>query len=319
MQRIAARNPTVSKAKRKSSERALLEEASRWVRVLPTAGIDDRERFVDWIEQSPAHLRAYLFAQDREDGASALKLWTIGAAVVLVGCAAALLAWLENRATREIYQTSIGERKEIALPDHSRVQLDSRSAIRVSFSKTKRMVDLVAGQALFTVMRDLRRPFVVTSGATQITDSGTKFNIDRNRTSTVVSVMEGSVRVSRMDPQSKHRPAAIVELTAGQQITMPAQTSAHPVPFDVTFVTQWTQGTGGLTFTSVPLSTVIDEFNRYNLRQIRMSPAVADSLISATFASTDPRGLIEFLERRPGLQVEENQQEIDIVPAKTHR
>jgi transmembrane sensor len=98
-------------------------------------------------------------------------------------------------APRGMYATSVGEQRSLALSDGSTVQLNSLSRIRVRYTAHERTVDLIEGQALFHVAKDLTRPFVVCSGQTRVRAIGTQFDVYRKADDTVVTVVEGRVAI----------------------------------------------------------------------------------------------------------------------------
>ena len=100
---------------------------------------------------------------------------------------------------RADHATGTAEIRTIRLPDGSTVHLAPRSAIAVSFGETARDVDLLAGEALFQVVRDPARPFRVAAGGVSATAVGTAFDVARGRSvadATGVAVAEGRVRVA---------------------------------------------------------------------------------------------------------------------------
>jgi transmembrane sensor len=94
-----------------------------------------------------------------------------------------------------IYTTALGEQRSIQFADGSTVELNSRSKIRVKYSKRERDVDLLEGQALFHVAHDAGRPFIVAVGATRVRAVGTQFDVYKRSNETVVTVVEGRVAV----------------------------------------------------------------------------------------------------------------------------
>ncbi|MGN7721992.1 FecR family protein [Chitinophaga sp. 22620] len=98
-------------------------------------------------------------------------------------------------------QTGNGELKEILLPDHSRIFLNARSAIRypASFSGGTRTVQLLQGQAYFDVAKQ-ETPFIVESSeGMQTIVLGTTFTVmtDSVAGHLQVAVKTGKVRVDR--------------------------------------------------------------------------------------------------------------------------
>ena len=80
-------------------------------------------------------------------------------------------------------------------------------------------------------------------------------------------------------PPPVETPAKPVEVP-----THPAETSAKAA--DIAVATAWTQGK--ITFRATPLSDVVEEFNRYNTRQLVIAdPTLKDTKISGVFSSTD--------------------------------
>ncbi len=78
------------------------------------------------------------------------------------------------------YATGLGETRAIDLPDGSRVTLNARSAIDLSFTAEARRLHLVEGQAFFEVAPDPVRPFEVAVRHVRVRALGTAFDIDRN-------------------------------------------------------------------------------------------------------------------------------------------
>lgn len=95
------------------------------------------------------------------------------------------------------YSTRLGEHLCQHLPDDSQVCLNTNSAIRYSFSRNTRNVEVVSGEVSFTVRSDSTRPFNVLAGDALVHDLSTSFNVYRKPDSTLVTVIDG--RVSRSD------------------------------------------------------------------------------------------------------------------------
>ncbi len=70
--------------------------------------------------------------------------------------------WMAQIRT-EAFSTGVGETRIASLPDGSTVQLDAMTTIRVRQDLLSRRVELAAGQAVFEVAKDRRRPFSVST------------------------------------------------------------------------------------------------------------------------------------------------------------
>ncbi|MDZ4374478.1 MAG: FecR domain-containing protein, partial [Phenylobacterium sp.] len=86
-------------------------------------------------------------------------LGLIAASLVMMAGGGGLYAWLSPRT----YETGVGERRLVALPDGSKVSLDAATVVRVAYSGENRRLWLDHGRAKFDVAKDPLRPFSVTA------------------------------------------------------------------------------------------------------------------------------------------------------------
>ena len=243
-------------------------------------------------------------------------VWAAAAALAAALGLASLL-YLNRDPT---YSTQLGEQRTLELADGSTVELNARSRIRVHFALHERRVTLLEGQALFSVMHNAARPFIVVSGETRVEDVGTQFAVAREASSTVVTVIEGRVAVVHEGLGSPGGGSAAVApavlVSAGEQVSVAAGVVARPHRANVAAATAWTQQQ--LVFESTPLSEAADAFNRFNARQLHVAgPALADFHVSGTFPARDPTSLarfVLFLRAQPGIEVQESDDEIRVSP-----
>lgn len=233
-----------------------------------------------------------------------LRPWLMAAAVacLLVGGAIVLRTVPLTRVASQEYQTSLGEQRSITLEDGSVVELNTRSRLRTRFTRSLRALDLVEGEAIFRVVKDVDRPFVVRTGATDIVAIGTAFNVNASDARTIVTVLEGRVRVnnragaSGSGPRQGLQPEQI-ELAVGEQLILaPAQPTVRVAVRDTQKVTSWTERR--LIFENTPVEAAAAEFARYNARRIRIEDAeIGARKINGVFDATDPASLVEFLRK----------------------
>jgi transmembrane sensor len=327
---------------RESTNSQILAEASEWLVEFETGepDSDTRREFDDWLRQSPEHVRAYLgllplwkqgavakFSRDQGPEALIAYARSEGNVVALTGStrsgkgtfvrthwraatAAAialatvsgLFAWREFRAP--IYATDIGEQRSVLLPDGSTLELNARSRVRIEFTEEQRGIDLLQGQALFRVVADAHRPFVVNVDTMRVRAVGTQFDVNRRASGTVVTVVEGHVSILGSSPRGADASRSAL-LSAGEQVTLSADPAHRPRrarTADAAAATAWTQRR--LVFDASTLSEVVEEFNRYNVRPIKIVDANLDRFpITGSFSSTDAASLLRFLEAQPGIQV----------------
>lgn len=121
----------------------------------------------------------------------ALAATVLGAAVLVEVSPDWVARWTAD------YQTAAGEIRDIALPDGSRMQLNSRSIVALDFEKDRRGVRLLEGEAWFEVAHDASRPFTVTAGHGTVLVTGTSFNVERLDEADVVVLRSGRISLGR--------------------------------------------------------------------------------------------------------------------------
>jgi transmembrane sensor len=258
------------------------------------------------------------------------------AAGVLLLVTASLVAW-SLMAGRQVYATQVGEERTLRLADGSMLTLNSRSRVRVEFTKSTRSVDLLDGEALFHVAKNAARPFIVRAEGAFVRVIGTEFDVDKRSSGTVVTVVEGRVAVvaksvdaahpgalgaGSADPQESssptggqesapdERPQAVI-LSAGEQIKVVIGALAQPVRTDITSAVAWTRGR--VILDSATLVEIADEFNRYSERKLTTEDHGDRPLRLSGVFSTDPHFLIDYLRERPDIRVTVTETEIRIV------
>jgi transmembrane sensor len=249
--------------------------------------------------------------------------WALAASVVAVLAVVLGTAWmLLNRGP--VYSTGIGQKRLIRLPDGSTIHLNASSRIMVRYTRYRREIDLLRGQALFADTYEPSRPFIVRSHGTVVRAIGTQFDVNVLDAETIVTVIQGKVAVAqqrrafhlaanRPQPLAPHAAAdaSTVYLSAGEQLTVSPTWHMQPVRANVTDAIAWTHHQ--LIFTSTSLRDVVQEFNRYNARTLVIaSPSLESFKIDGVFSSTDPKSLLAFLRESPGIKVTENGEEVDI-------
>ncbi len=334
--------------------RQINEEAARWFVEFRTGDIDEagRRDFDAWMRASPEHLRAFieiaalwghsgaldtdgrfpvdeLIASAREETnvtsmfrtpqptrlAAKRRIW-LSAASVLVLVAGSLVSWFVLR-ERQTYSTEVGEQRSLRLADGSTVALNSLSRARISFSDSTRTVELLEGEALFRVVQDASRPFIVRAEGAVVQAVGTEFDVDKRSRGMVVTVLEGRVAVLTAGTPADRGPMQPhpVQVSAGEQMDTAAG-SSQPTRANVSSAIAWMQGK--VILQSATLEEVAERFNRYTQRRlIAEDHGRAPFRLSGVF-STDPDFLIRYLRARPDIQVSESATQIRIIRTGVH-
>jgi transmembrane sensor len=189
--------------------------------------------------------------------------------------------------------------------------------MKVRFSKASRDIYLPRGQALFEVEHDAQRPFRVHTDTSIVEAVGTQFDVRVFDHKTIVSVVEGTVRVITPKieglAEGTIQMSAPARLQAGEGATVDAEGDVKLTPkVNVAAVSAWKQQR--LIFTGESLKWIADEFNRYN-RAPRLTiegEALQSRRFSGVFNAHSPESLLEYLQQDPSIVFERRNDEIVI-------
>lgn len=252
-----------------------------------------------WIDSDPAHLAAWnqmeqlqrhlgTLPQDLKRRAlntgqqrrQVLKLLLLAAGTGLVG-------WNVQQHTSvgnvwADYKTAVGERRTITLADGTQIQLNTDSAIDVSFEAQQRLIHLRSGEILIeTGKLGDQRPFFVETRDGRIQALGTRFSVHQLPDTTRVGVLEDRINVQPGDLST----AAII-LKAGEGADFDSRHIGLIHPFKSSAVA-WTNGQ--LIVLDARLGEVIEELARYRSGVVHCDKRARDLRVSGTFRldSTD--------------------------------
>lgn len=262
----------------------LKREAMDWVVHLTSgdATIADVRELRAWREQSPDHAQAFSSisrlwhtlgsvaenaeiceAQERQSSSRAIGS-KIGRRAAIGGFLAAgvtgymvlqspLGLWPRAPQWFADYQTGIGERRHVTLPDGVKVELNTASAMNIKSSDAGNTLQLLSGEAMVEAAADAARPVVVEAGGGRCEGVGSGFNLRTDDGLVRVTCLRGKVAV--------HYGDATAELTARQQMVYGQGSLGSMISVDPTLVVAWQQNM--LIFRDERLSKVISEVNRY--------------------------------------------------------
>jgi transmembrane sensor len=216
-------------------------------------------------------------------GYSSSRVGWAAAAAILV--AIGFLALRQTSNTIEAL-TATGEIRQVPLTDGSAIALDTNSRVEVNYQAAIRKVRLQKGEAIFSVAKDVKRPFLVQAGDIRVKAVGTEFLVRRTATGEQVIVIHGAVDVWRETAS----PSAVVRLEAGYESISTAHDVSQPQALSAAAIeraTLWR--TGYLEFDGQSLKDAAANFNRYNSQVIEVSDAgLAGQAVAGRFRATDP-------------------------------
>lgn len=196
---------------------------------------------------------------------------------------AAMLRWNAD------YLTDAGHRREISLPDGSRLLLDAASAVALDFGDGRRNVRLLQGDAFFDVVPDRARPFRVTGGFSTVEVTGTAFAVHSGGTGDTIFLEKGRIAVGGPDGAGLS-----VTLEPGERVTATERGLSATVRVDPAVALAWRDGR--YVFHEKPLGEVIDDLRRYYAGTILvLDHGMDDDLVSGSYRLDDPVGVLRSL------------------------
>jgi len=193
--------------------------------------------------------------------------------------------------------TAVGTAQTQILPDGSRLQLDSDSAVALDFSDGRREVTLLRGALAVQVVKDPAHPFRVHCSDTQVTALGTRFLVRRLDHGVDVGITEGRIAL-----QSRHA-AKTQELIPGQHALLDDSADAFAVEALAANDDSWTRG--ALSFDRVPLKNAVQQLARYLPQHVVLrADAMADKPVTASLPLEDAQAALDSLAHANGLRVQ---------------
>lgn len=295
------------------------ETAARWV-IEERAGLSVRRSATldAWLEACLDHQVAFEQARLADEamgrhGAEpemmALREAALGARPVRLGLPPVLMAaalgclallgaiglWAIQRPTlapgpapvqpAEIYQTAIGERSTISLPDGSVATLNTASRMEVAYTSGEGRIRLLDGQAVFTVAHGRSTPFRVYARDRVITATGTQFEVLISQGAVRVALIEGAVRVTAATAATAGEQGET--LAPGEVLVGEPDGRVRIRSENVARLTDWRSGL--VSFEETPLDQAVAEINRYSRTPVVLGDAqAARRRLSGTFRTGEP-------------------------------
>jgi transmembrane sensor len=296
-------------------------EATEWSILLRDEpdDADLRRRFEDWRAASPLHEQAWDLTQRASDlAAQALpafahewrpqdgkdlaaivrphrtrRRWLVPAAsLALAAVIAVVAAPVVLLRLHADHISDTAEIRSIALEDGSEVTLAPGSAIAVAFHPGERHVELLKGEAFFTVTPDTARPFRVVADTVETAVLGTRFDVRLDQRTVLVAVEEGTVRVTSVTGREI--------LKAGQSLRVDG-TGMRPSD-SPELASAWRRGQ--LYVQNRPLGEAIDGLRRYFAGSIVIADLdLADRPTTGVFNLADPEAALRGMAQAHGAKV----------------
>ena len=195
------------------------------------------------------------------------------------------------------YRTVPGENRNVSLADGSLVQLNTDSALAVRFDGRERRVELLAGEAYFTIApmaANETRPFVVAAANGTATRWGPNSWWTGITRAPDVTVVEHRVEVSATTPREER---GSIVLSPGQSVRYDRTRGlGKATEVNLQRATAWRRGE--LVFDKARLADVVDELNRYRRGRIVIADGgLAHRRVSGFFRTDDLDGALASMIR----------------------
>ena len=318
------------------NEARIKQEASDWV-AKHDCGLsaEEQDAFFEWLAENPAHSEAYSRRQivwkemnvladwrpehSEEPNPDLLAVspakskvawyWAVAgfAALLAVGLFIGSNLRQSNQSDRILLAS--GESAQFyeyhVLEDGSKVELNRGAQALVRFTEDKRLIDLLAGEAHFTVAKDKKRPFVVRARGAVVQAIGTAFNVAMDTEAVEVIVTEGRVLLNPSiatthESLIDETEPLVSQLSAGQRSVVDLDADlVAPIVEEIAIAeieTRLAWRDEQLDFTEMALSEVALEFNRRNHTQLVIGDLELNDLpVSGAFSSNNLDLFVEAL------------------------
>lgn len=188
--------------------------------------------------------------------------------------------------------TAVGERRELRLPDGSRLRLNTASAVDIRFDAHRRLLVLRHGEIEIATAADAAgRPFGVQTRDGRLVPVGTRFMVRHDPAGgTLLAVSEGAVDVY---PLAGGGP---LRVAAGGQLRFDRHAAGAIAPLQESTIA-WTFGL--ISARRMRLGDFIAELQRYQPGWLRCDPAVAGLRLTALHKLDGPASVDTILASLP--------------------
>jgi len=324
----------------------ILDQASDWIAKIDR-GLSSQEtvKFQSWLHKSPENMKVMFEAAKMWDKldelnrlsevfpksevkskATSHKFVAIAASLLLLVSVlflqtgqSPLKSEPQYATLTTQYQTSVGERNTIHLPDSSVLVLNTNSLVNINYNQQARVIELVQGELHIEVAHNTSRPLQVVAAGKVIQAVGTAFNVEVTEDLVELIVTDGKVLVDYdTNPQGvKSMSSNAIPVAKGEVITLNTSLSItkstvkKAAPNEITSKLSWRKG--NLIFRGDSLADAIKEISRYTDISFELADdkALRAVKVAGMFKTSDINGLLSVLEKSFNIEHEKiNEQKI---------
>lgn len=287
--------------------------------------IEEVEELLAYLEEDPSlyHLldqhvnrewSLRMFRSDSETGHkttvikqsrfSSRWIWSAAAAlIILVAVGIGLTQWKDQSGTI-LYSTNFGERKEIELPDGSKVEMNANTRLTWDEGWQKSGIRQVKleGEAFFEVVKSEAKQFKVMSEDMSVNVLGTSFNISNRRGKTEVFLEKGrvSLELAELDGWIEMEPGEMVWYDRNAEESIQKRV-------DETLYSAVAWKMGVIKYQKTPLEKILPELNDiYGIEIICENAALCEKVMDIGVPYMDWEATKHSLELAMKVSIEES-------------
>jgi transmembrane sensor len=295
---------------------ALIAQASEWLARLD-AGRADPAAFEAWRDADPRRAAAFAEvaaawskldalrdAQPRQQPAMSRRAWLSGGMALAAGLSGA--AYLgRDQLFRARTITGVGERRTLALPDGSSVELNTDTEMLWRFDRKHRRLWLQRGEVALTVAQDVLRPFELFTqqGLARLTPG--QFNARLRPAGFDLIVLAGRAAIATAAGQAQAVVETATDARQALAVTAAGVAVAVAPEAEVQAVQAWRRGE--IVFEGQRLSEAVEEYNRYLVRKLVIEDTKVGAMrLGGRFLTDNPETFLEALRTTFGLRIIED-------------
>ena len=296
---------------------ALIAEASLWLARLD-AGRASEQDLDAWREADPRRAAAFAEvasawtrldalrdADDQTAPRPSRRAWLTGGGAAL---AASLVggAWLgRDVLLRDRVVTGVGERRTLALPDGSSVELNTDTEVFWRFDRKRRRLWLSRGEAALMVVHDSLRPFELFTSQGLARLAAGQFNARLRPAGLDLIVLAGKAAVETASGVAQAQVTGPADARQALEITASHIDVVATPEAQVQTVQAWRRGE--IVFEGQALSVAVEEYNRYLTRKLVIGDDKAGALrLGGRFLTGDPDSFLDALRTTFGVRIVED-------------
>jgi len=296
---------------------ALIAEASLWLARLD-AGRASEQDLDAWRDADPRRAAAFAEVASAWTRLDALKdaddraLPKPSRRTWLAGGGAALAASLVGGAylgrdvlLRDRVVTGVGERRTLALPDGSSIELNTDTEVSWRFDRERRRLWLSRGEAALMVVHDSLRPFELFTSQGLARLAAGQFNARLRPAGLDLIVLAGQAAVRTASGAAQAQVIGPADARQSLEITAHHIAVVATPEARVQSVQAWRRGE--IVFEGQALSAAVEEYNRYLTRKLVIGDDKAGALrLGGRFLTGDPDSFLDALRTTFGLRIVED-------------